>query len=106
MRSLVTVSPCNFLLSSIAGWATCSLLPYRSNHAADATPAPRGLLTLDADREVFVVQAPAMPMPPYHTARTRPRCRQLKPSPMCHLRTKIWPPSAACDLFRRPLRLI
>src|ERR1039458_3736297 len=47
MRSLVTVSPCNFLLSSIAGWATCSLLPYRSIHAALATPrAGPGLLPL------------------------------------------------------------
>src|ERR1039457_5853923 len=91
MRSLVTVSPCNFLLSSIAGWATCSLLPYRSNHAADATPAARGLLPLDADGEVFVVQAPAVPLPPYHTARTRLRCRQLNPSPMCHLQTRSYP---------------
>src|ERR1039457_3222743 len=106
MRSLVTVSPCNFLLSSIAGWATCFLLPYRSNHPGGGTPAPRGPLTLGADLAVFVVQTPAMPMPPYHTARTRLRCRQPKLSPLCHLRTRSWPFPTGCDLFPCPRRLI
>src|SRR5450759_4609127 len=80
MRSLVTVSPCNFLLSSIAGWATCSLLPYRSNHAADATPQRVGF---------------------YHWTRMGKFSLFRHPPCPCHLTTLPAPGCAVVNLTRR-----